>query len=74
MLGICEKCKEERTLFVYHVLPQQWHHGRGEIIYMCHRCIWTLDDRFPLNYYLDDDLCFDRVENFVGHKIKRSSK
>ncbi|PIP69095.1 hypothetical protein CO033_00455 [Candidatus Nomurabacteria bacterium CG_4_9_14_0_2_um_filter_32_10] len=68
MRNVCPKCKKREELFPYHVLPQQWYHGAGKIIFLCNFCSNKLDK----DYSLQEVLCTSKCENRVNIFLKET--
>lgn len=65
MKGLCPGCKIEKSLFIYHVCPQQWHEA-GPTAHLCHKCIIRLDNDFPLITRLTQADYEERLRKFLN--------
>ena len=75
IINICPKCfLVDKELFSYHVLPPQWYHGRGQIIYLCHDCIFLLNKQFPLEVVLSERDCIGRMQKFLTYQNQNYSQ
>ncbi|HCR36352.1 MAG: hypothetical protein UR70_C0007G0016 [Candidatus Nomurabacteria bacterium GW2011_GWB1_35_20] len=65
----CPKCKEkDKELFPCPVLPKQWYHGAGEVVWLCRDCIVLLEKQFPLETVLSVIGCTERFQKFLTYQ------